>query len=789
MMNAVTRKSGELLSFSKEEDGLYIRQLTGITRISPISDQIFRISFTEDKSFPIQNRDFLQPSVSCTNWQVHTGEKQLILDTGSLSVHVSRSTGSLSFFRADGSAVFHERSSESRELESFDFYRPMLNEHSGIRTVETPDGVKQFIEHADMVYEKTLYHTALHMEFDDNEYLYGLGQSSDGTFLLRNTTQFLHQANMKIAIPVIISNRGYGLYFPTESPAVFQDTKNGALFRTYADSFLDYYLINGTCIDDVVSGFRSLTGQAVMLPKWAFGYLQSFERYESEQELLTVAEEFRRREIGLDALILDWLSWEDGMWGQKSRDKKRFPSPDTMMESLHKNHIHFMLSIWPNMTAGCMDNKQMQESGCLLSGCDTYNAYLPEARELYWKQAEEGWFRYGTDGWWCDSSEAFTPEWSHVEHQPQDFEMYTEFVSEAGKFLPPDQMNSFGLYHAKGIYENQRKAEKTKRIMNLTRSGSPGSQRYGTVLWSGDISASWTILKQQIAAGLSFCVTGMPYWTLDIGGFFIKRGAPWYWNGEYDTPSADYGYYELYTRWYQFGAFLPIFRSHGTDYRREPWQFEATGEAFYEAILAANRLRYRLMPYIYSLAGSVWMKHRTIMRLLAFDFPNDSIACSIDNQYMFGPFILVCPVTEPILYEAGSVPVSAQKEKMIYLPSGCDWYGFYSNRKYAGGQTISVPLTIDSIPLFIKAGAILPVTEPKGSTEQSAGEDITLLIYSGQDGAFDLYEDAGDGYEYENGEYALTRIIYEDTTKTVSLTTEGRKSYRLGRLLPHFITV
>lgn len=474
------------------------------------------------------------------------------------------------------------------------------------------------------------------------------------------------------------------------------------------------------------------------------------------------------------------MSWEDGCWGQKTFDAGRFAQPGALTERLHKMGIRFMLSVWPSMSEECDDFSQFRERGLLLPGTTIYDAFSPETRALYWRQAETGLFRHGVDAWWCDSCEPVTPEWDRTQRSTPEG-MYREFVENAGNCMPIRQANAYGYYHARGVYEGQRRSGSGKRVVNLIRSGYWGSQKYGVVFWSGDTSASWETLKKQIAAGLHFCASGLPYWTLDIGAFFVKRGLPWYWNGDFDGGTEDYGYRELYVRWLQYGAFLPVFRSHGTDCRMEPWNFGAKGEPFYEAILSAIRLRYRLMPYIYSLAGQVWHDNRSIMCPLVSEFPKDQRAARIMDQYMFGPSLMVCPVTEPMYYRAGSKPLNnTEKSRQVWLPGGCDWYDLRTDERYAGGQTICARADIDSIPVFVRAGSILPVAEPGCSTDEMEGADICLRAYSGADGSFTLYEDAGDGYGYEKGEYCLTYLTYDDAARRVEWRSQGDMSFRKG---------
>lgn len=779
-MQVIPRKKETVLSVERKNNALFLTHETGIIRIWPQTDSNIRVSRTEKECFSnSQGEEFADLSGEC-RWDWEQNDDQILLLTNSLNVRISCATGSVCMEAKDGRRLMCEREHESKTLEAFDFYRIVPSESMQVEVVQTADGVKHKIRSADKIFDRQLFHTRLNLVFSEEEKLFGLGQAEEGVWNLRGTTQYLHQANLKIAVPLLLSDRGYGILLSTQSPAIFSDTQYGSYMYTEADEYLDYYFLAGS-FSEIVYGMRQLTGRAVMLPKWAFGYMQSKERYENARELIDTTRRFREEKIGMDAVILDWMSWEEGKWGQKSFDLTRFPDPAAMVEKLHELDTHFMMSIWPNMDESCQDYQEFAGKGLLLPGSNIYNAFSEEGRSLYWQQVQHALFQKGVDAWWCDSSEAVTPEWLRVK-KPEPSEMYFRFVEAASNCMPVDKANAYGLYHAQGIYEGQRSVSSEKRVCNLTRSGYPGGQKYGTILWSGDISASWETLRRQIPEGLQFCACGLPYWTLDIGAFYVKRGETWCWNGEYEHALADLGYQELYVRWLQYAAFLPIFRSHGTDCPREPWQFGKKGDPFYDAIVSAITQRYRLMPYIYSLAGSVWREHGTMIRMLAFDFQNDQKAVDISDQYMFGPSLLVCPVTEPMYYGTGNVSLdNAVKERRVYLPEGSQWYDFRTDECYIGGQEIMAAADISSIPVFVRAGSIVPVTEQKGSIAAQEGCPVTLLIYPGADGNFTLYEDAGDGYGYEKGEYSLTYIRYQDKDRSVEWETKGKKEFRKGQ--------
>lgn len=771
MLQAEKRKSARIHKTERKQNSLYLYAENGTLRIVPQSASIVRIICTQKDVFS----DSLGVGIIHENdygeWSYSTDDNTVTIITEQLIVKILKETAAVSYYDKTGKLLLAEKEENSKRLEAFRAYKTVIDECAIINKIDTPDGIKNEIEYATKEFDRELYHTKICWQWKDDEVLYGLGQQEDGVFNLRGTTRRLHQANLKIAVPMLLSTEGYGLLIPTGSPAIFSDAAyEESYFYTEADEELNYYFIYGPSFDQVIKGYRLLTGKAAMLPKWAFGYIQSQERYETQEELLRVASEIRRRRIGADAIVLDWHYWEDGMWGQKSFDEGRFPLPGEMIKQLHDQKLHFMISVWPMMDEKSQNYAQMRERGLLLPASDIYDAYSEEGRAAYWQQAWEGIGQYGVDAWWCDSCEPFTPEWTRKE-KPLPEKMYEDYLVQSQKMLPTDMGNAYGLFHAQGIYEGQRKKAPHKRVMNLTRSGYTGAQRYGTVFWSGDIYASWETLRKQIAAGLNFCASGLPYWTFDIGGFFVKGGTPWFWAGEYDNGNGDLGYRELFTRWFQLGALLPIFRNHGTDVRRELWEFGEEGDLFYDALIMANRLRYRLLPYLYSCAGEVWETDATMMRLLAFDFCEDKEVRLIEDQYLLGPSVMVCPVTFPMYYEKNSRKLEkTAKTREVYLPSGVAWYDYWSGKRYTGGQYIAAPADIQKIPLFIKEGTILPLS---GKTIECAQDlqkaGIDIHVYPGKDTTYELYEDSGDGYGYEDGDFSKRKMEWNEAQRRLNI--------------------
>ena len=767
MLTPFKPKSREIKKVERKGNALFLYSDNGILVLDPKSENIVRVIYTVQEELSKKEKPGIVLKDSFEEWNYKETEKTVELFLNGVTVCVRKDSGSVSYYSA-GKLLFKERDIDAKEFEEFESLR-LAGVPQKTRIIETADGKKEVLEDPLKISTGKSYHIRLNFELGD-EALFGLGQQEKGFASLRGKTLYIHQGNRKIAVPMFVSTNGYGILVDTYSPLIFNDNQNGSYIYTEADQELDYYFIAGVTADNkadmnkVISGYRFLTGKAALLPKWAFGYVQSQERYETQEEILATVKKSRELGIGMDCLVLDWLSWPDNQWGQKSYDESRFPDPKGMIQKMHDDHVHFMISIWPTMAGNTENHKEFAEKNLFLPANTCYDAFKKEARELYFDQLKRTHFSYGTDAWWCDSSEPFTPEWNHLV-RPEEGVLYKEYLDEAGLRMTYEYCNSFPLYHAMGIYENQRKAMeeaadkdsqyKEKRVCNLTRSAYTGQQRYGTIMWSGDTDASWGTLKNQVAIGLHFSASGIPFWTNDIGAFFVKHGINWYWDGKYDDTADNKGYCELYTRWYQYSAFLPMFRAHGTDLRRELWTFK--GE-FYDALLKANRLRYRLMPYIYSEAGKVWLKDASLIRWLAFDFADDKNTWGITDQFMFGESIMVCPVLDAMYYDAnGESLIAAEKQRSVYLPAGCDWFDFYTGEKYEGGKTITVSAPLETIPLFVKDGSIIPMRAAALSTEEQ-NDEIEFKRFGNVTKGYEFYEDAGDGYGYEKGEYKLTVI-------------------------------
>ena len=533
-----------------------------------------------------------------------------------------------------------------------------------------------------------------------------------------------------------------------------------SLWSEAADQ-IDYYFVKGDNADDVIKGYRTLTGKAPIVPKWALGFWQSRERYKTQQELIDVVKEYRKRNIPFDNIVLDWQYWEDPEWGSHEFDANRFPDPKGMIDLLHNEfHANLMISVWPKFNKGTDNYEEMNKRGFLFknniemkrkdwvgSGYENtfYDPFNPEAGKLFWKQIDEHLNSIGVDAWWLDATE---PDM----HSNLSIEARKENMSPTAIGPGEKYFNAYSLPNSKSVYEGQRASSPGKRVFILTRSAYAGQQRYGATTWSGDVVSRWSDFQDQIATGVNFSLSGIPYWTMDIGGFAVESR---YYNLTGETAKE---WRELNTRWFQFGAFCPVFRSHGQFPFREIYNIAPEGTKEYESMVYYTRLRYRLMPYIYSLAGAAYHDDYTIMRGLVMDFNHDPRVLDIADQYMFGPSIMVAPV---YAYKATS--------RKVYLPAGMAWYDFHSGKRYEGGQIITVDAPLERIPLFVKEGSIIPAgPEIRYATEKPAGS-ITLYVFPGRNGSFTLYEDESTNYNYEKEQFATITFDYHEATRTVKI--------------------
>lgn len=613
---------------------------------------------------------------------------------------------------------------------------------------------------------------------ENNEAIYGLGQQQDGKLNRRNIRLRMIQGNTDDYVPFFVSNKGYGLFWDNYSPTIFADTLDETTFASEVGDCIDYYFMYGGNADGVIAQMRELTGRVPMFPLWTFGYWQSKERYKSQDEIVGVVKKYRELGVPLDGIIQDWQYWGNNyLWNAMEFLNAEFYDPQKMVDDIHRMNAHIIISIWNSFGPHTKQYRELKEINALLdfitwpesgsdkwpprldypSGVRVYDPFHPQARDIFWKYLKSGLFSLGIDGWWLDSSEP-----DHLQYKESDLDNKTYL----GSFRKV--RNAFPLMSVRGVYEHQRAETQEKRVFILTRSAFAGQQRYGSVVWSGDVVASWKTLRAQIPAGLNFSLSGIPYWNSDIGGFFL-------WN--FPKKLEDPNYRELYVRWLQFGAFCPMMRSHGTDAPREIYQFGKKGEPIYDAIEKFIKLRYRFLPYIYSAAWDVTANHSTMMRALVMDFPGDPKAIDVNDEYMFGKSVLVCPVTEPMYSNEDFAHV---KSKKLYLPQGAVWYDFWTGNKFQGGQTVTKETPIDIIPLYVKAGTILPFGPDVQYATEKKWDTLEIRVYPGADGEFTLYEDEGDNYNYEKGLYSEIRFQWNDREK--SLIIHDRKGSFPGML-------
>ncbi len=759
------------IQYTVHSDAVIVETPRGFLSLTPYADGIIRVRYAPTREFSTKASLMVVASPDASvNIEIRETAEALVFSMPKLSIQINRQTGAFTYLDGSGQLLTKEPDRGGKTLVPVDVVKSVFDETTEAQIRKDADGVHAAAAPVRQIIDRQAFHTKLEFEWQPDEALYGLGSHEEGMMNLRGQHQYLYQQNMKAVVPVLLSTRGYGILLDSYSLMIFHDDAFGSYLWTDVDDELDYYFIYGPEFDQIVQGIRQLTGKAPMLPRWAFGYIQSKERYVSQAELIDVVQEYRKRGLPLDCIVQDWKSWPRDLWGQKTLDSERFPDPNGMTSEIHRLNTHVMISIWPNMNPGGDNWREMREQGFLLGNQGTYDAFQEKARALYWKQANEGLFAHGIDAWWCDCTEPFQADWMGT-FKPEPEERLRINTEEAKRYLDPEYINAYSLLHSQGIYEGQRGVTEDKRVVNLTRSAYAGQQRYATITWSGDVCATWDTLRKQVADGLNFCATGLPYWTADIGAFFVKNDPKlWFWSGDFDLGVEDMGYRELYIRWFQYAAFLPMFRAHGTDTPREIWRFGSPGEPMYEALVKFLRLRYRLLPYIYSLAGLTTQCDYTMLRALPFDFREDVAVFNVADQFMFGPAFLVNPVTQPMYYTAGSTAIEGVPQiRSVYLPSGSDWYDFWTGQRYTGGQTIRADAPLDKMPLFVRSGSIVPLGPDITYADEQPNAALELHIYPGQDGSFTLYDDEGDNYHYEQGHFAMIGISWDEIAHRLTL--------------------
>ena len=682
--------------------------------------------------------------------------------------------------------------------------KSLLAEKSGMQFIDFDDaGTKTY-----QVYQPFV--------LDKEEAIYGLGQLQNGKMIQRNMTKNLIQGNVEDVSPFFQSTKGYGVFWDNYSPTLFTDNEVETSFRSEVGDCVDYYFMYGKNADGVIAQVRNLTGQAPMFPLWTYGYWQSKERYKSQEEVVDVVRKYRELGIPLDGIIQDWQYWgHNYLWNAMDFQNPTFNNPQKMIEDVHAMNAHMAISIWSSFGPMTKPYRELDKKGMLFnfttwpqsgleswppnmeypSGVRVYDAYNPEARDIYWKYLNDGIFKLGMDAWWMDSTEP-----DHLDWKPEDMDTKTYL----GSFRKV--RNAYPLMTVGGVYDHQRAVTSDKRVFILTRSGFLGQQRYGANVWSGDVASTWESFRNQIPAGLNFSLCGMPHWNSDIGGFFAGHYNK-SWND--DSASKNPLYQELYVRWLQFGTFNPMMRSHGTDVYREIYKFGKKGEPVYDAIEKMIGLRYSLLPYIYSTSWEVSNRQSSFMRALMMDFVDDRKVWDINDEYMFGKSILVAPITHAQYTPEAVVKVSEEegwnrdgakktktdaavdfmetKSTNIYLPAGTLWYDFWTNEKHEGGKEITKETTLDVIPLYVKAGSIIPVGPQVQYATEKPWDHLELKVYAGANGNFILYEDEFDNYNYEKGAYTEIPISWNNASR--KLTIGARKGAYEGMLKNRKFTV
>lgn len=519
----------------------------------------------------------------------------------------------------------------------------------------------------------------------------------------------------------------------------------------------DYYFMIGDSYDEVISAYRTLSGKAPVIPRWALGFWQSRERYKTQKEIVFTFKEFRDRKIPIDNIVQDWQYWEPSEWGSHKFDSTRFPDPGKMLDSIHAMNGRYMISVWPKFYTNTANYKALKDAGYMYLRAEEdgltdwlgypesfYDAYAQGGRELFWKQIDENLYsRYGhkIDAWWMDASEP-----NLRDCLPMDYQKALTTPTALGPST--EYLNAYALMNAQAIYEGQRALEPDRRVFQLTRNGFAGLQRYSAASWSGDIGTSWFDMHAQMAAGLGYSMAGLPFWGMDIGGFSVMS--------KFYSDSNLAEWQELQTRWYQFGTFVPLFRAHGQLPPRELWNIAPEGSDTYEAILSCIKFRYRLMPYLYSMAGAVHFKDYTMLRGLVMDFPQDLKVRGISDQWMFGPAFMPCPIYK---YKA--------RAREVYLPESSGWYDYYSGEFFNGGRTVTADAPYERIPLFVRAGSIIPFGPELQWSDEKPADTIELHIYPGADACFTLYEDENLNYNYEKGIYSTIDFSWDDDSATL----------------------
>jgi alpha-D-xyloside xylohydrolase len=707
---------------SKQLDGVLLTMQPGLLRLQVMSDAVIRITYAVGNQLPqLQSYSVVVKPDPGTKWDMRETPDSVIVETQSVRAQVDRETGAVEFLDR--------------------MNRPILAESAGGREISP-------------AVEAGVAGTLVRQSFvlSPDEGIYGLGQHQQGIWNYRGHTIRLLQENREVGIPVILSSQGYSLLW--DNPAV-TDIDVGVpaepdviRWTSEVGDVIDYYFIYGPTPEASIRHYRALTGEAPLMPEWLFGFWQSKERYRTQDEVLGVAQKYRELNVPIDGIIQDWRYWPDNTWGSHQFDPARYPDPAAMTRQLHDMHYHILISVWPKFDLGTSNFQQLEQAGAMFDPVipyvfppgqgKWYDPFSSAGREIYWKQISTELFSKGFDGWWLDAPEPeLSGKWG-------EFRTFRTAGGPGARVF-----NAYPLMHSTGIYQGQRAQTDQQRVVILTRSAYAGQQRNSAITWSGDIRATWQVFRDQIPAGLNFSVSGIPYWNTDIGGSFS------------DAKPSDPSYAEIFARWFEFGSFCPMFRVHGsapdggTGPGKEYWRFDDATQAIWRTY---DNLRYRLMPYTYSVAWQVTSDGSTIMRPLIMDFSGDKEVLNIGDQYLFGPAIMVNPVTAQ-----GAI------SRDVYLPGTATWYDFWTGKSEAPARHIDAPAPLETMPLYVRAGSIIPMGPLLQYVGEKPANPIELRIYRGANGSFTLYEDEGDSYHYERGIYATIPIIWSDASHTLTI--------------------
>ena len=719
-----------VVSFEKQSNGVEIRQKAGLLRLEVDAPEMLHVTYSPLEKVDAHPADgvVVKKDWPAASFDLTEDEKAVTLSTAKLKVVIERESGAMRYEDSTGKQLTTEA------------YR-------SLKPVEVNG-------------EKTYRAESFFAIYGSHEGLYGLGQHQAGVWNYRGETVDLSQENTQITVPLLVSTNGYGIFWnnPSRSRVNNRFVHSLYLSADVADR-IDYYFIYGPEADQIISDYRELTGEVPLFGRWAYGFWQCKNKYQSQAEIERVAAKYRALHIPVDNIVQDWFWWVT--MGEMKWNPK-YPDSEGMINKLHDEHFHLMVSVWPFFRPGTTVYDEFDKNGWFIAktlvggfhpqGQALYDPTNPEARAEYWKNIDAALFAKGVDAWWLDTDEPETE--GREDNILIDHKMR---IGSGARYA-----NIYPLWHSEGVSQGQQQASDKKRVFILSRSAYAGSQRLGVTAWSGDVLSDWETFKRQIPAGLNYSISGMPYWTTDIGGFIS--------GGNLNDPK----FRELFVRWFQFGAFSPIFRVHGTRNpdENELWSY---GPEAQKILVDYDNLRYRLMPYIYSQAWQVTSNHGTLMRPLVMDWRDDVDAQNIGDEYLFGPAILVSPVT-----------TQGATSRRVYLPKAT-WYDFWSGKKIEGGKYIDADAPLEKLPLFIRAGSIIPMGPTMEWSTQKPADPIELRVYPGADGDFTLYEDENDNYDYAKGQHATIQLHWNDKAKT--LTIGKRQGSFPGMLERHKVNV